>query len=80
MKKGQEICVNNNYLNYKVKHGRGHVTICGGFEGGKVGYLLKITSAIKKSSYHSILVHHAVPFGIRNTGQGFIFQQDNDPK
>ena len=62
-----------------MKHGGGQVTIRGGF-GGKVGDFVKITSTINKNSYHSILVHHAVPSAIRNIGQGFIFQQDNDPK
>ena len=31
-------------------------------------------------SYHSILQHHAVPSGVHVVGQGFILQQDNDPK
>uniref|UniRef100_A0A3Q2VEV2 Transposase Tc1-like domain-containing protein n=1 Tax=Haplochromis burtoni TaxID=8153 RepID=A0A3Q2VEV2_HAPBU len=30
--------------------------------------------------YHCILQRHAVPTGMRLVGQGFILQQDNDPK
>lgn len=30
--------------------------------------------------YHNILVRHAVPSGLRLLGQGFVFQQDNDPR
>lgn len=30
--------------------------------------------------YHSILVRHAIPSGIKLMGKGFVFQQDNDPK
>ena len=62
-----------------MKHG-GHVTIWVGIGGGNVEDLGKISSTIKKKSYHSILVHHAVPFGIRNIDQGFIFQHHNDPR
>ena len=40
--------VNNNCLNYMVKHGS-HVTIWGSFGGGKVGDLVKITLTIEKN-------------------------------
>ena len=77
--------MNNNCLNYTGKHGGDHLTIWVfsfdilAFGEGKVGSLVKITSKMKQNSYHSILVHDTVPSGIRNIGQGFIFQQDNDP-
>ena len=56
------------------------MTIWGGFGGENVEDLGKISSTMEKNSYHSILVHHAVPFGIRNIDQGFIFQHQNDPR
>lgn len=69
-----------NCVAHTVKHGGGHVMIWGGFGGGKVGDLVRITSIMDKKMYHNILVRHAVPSGIRNIGKGFVFQQDNDPK
>ena len=69
--------VNNNCLNNMVKHGEGHVLICGDFGGGKVGDMVKIKLFMDKNSYCSILVYYVVPSGIRNIGQRFIFQQDN---
>ena len=64
-----------------VKHGGAHVKICAGIEGGgKVGHFVKTTPTINKNSYHSIVVHHAVPSGFTNIVQGFTFEQDNDPK
>ena len=70
--------VNNNCLNYTVKYGEGHMTIWGGF-GGEKGFH-KMTSTMNKNSYHSILVYHAIQSVVKNISQGFIFQQDNDPK
>ena len=52
----------------------------GCFMGGKTGELHRIQGIMKKEQYHSILVHHAVPSGLRLWGRGFMFQADNDPK
>lgn len=72
--------VNDNCLSYSVKHGEGSVMIWGAFGGGKVSNLVQIKSIMDKKMYHSILVRHAVPSGLRIIGKGFVFQQDNDPK
>jgi transposase len=37
-------------------------------------------TAMLKQKYHQILIHHAIPSGLRLGGRGFVFQQDNDPK
>ena len=50
-----------------VKYGGGSMMVWGCFSGSRV-------------SYHSILQRHAVPSGMHVVGQGFILQQDNDPK
>lgn len=64
----------------KVKHGGGSVMVWGCFGNNKVGDLFKINGILRKEQYNSILIHHAVPSGLRLIGQNFIFQQDNDPK
>nr|CAH0100641.1 unnamed protein product [Daphnia galeata] len=35
---------------------------------------------MKKETYHKILIRKAVPGGLNLLGEGFIFQEDNDPK
>ena len=45
-----------------------------------VGDLHRVTGTLNKKGYHSILQRHAIPSGLRLVGQGFIRQQDNDPK
>ena len=30
--------------------------------------------------YYQILIHHGVPSGLRLVDQGFVYQQDNNPK
>ena len=63
-----------------VKHGGGSVMISGSFAGSRVGDLHRVTGTLNQKSYHSILQCHAIPSGLRLVGQGFIPQQDNDPK
>ena len=62
-----------------VKHGGG-VMVWGGFAGDTVGDLFKIEATLNQHGYHSILLQHAIPSGLRLVVPSFIFQQDNDPK
>jgi transposase len=70
----------NDTIQPTVKHGGGSVMVWGCFMGTKVGDLYRINGIMNKEQYHQILVHHAIPSGKRLGGQGFVFQQDNDPK
>uniref|UniRef100_Q7M3L8 Orf within vasotocin gene (Tes1 element) n=1 Tax=Eptatretus stoutii TaxID=7765 RepID=Q7M3L8_EPTST len=63
-----------------VKHGGGSLMIWGSFAGSRVGDLHRVTGTLNRKGYHSILQRHAIPSGLRLVGQGFILQQDNDPK
>ena len=63
-----------------VKHGGGSVMIWGSFAGNRVGDLHRVTGTLNQKGYHSILQCHAIPSGLRLVLQGFIRQQDNDPK
>lgn len=63
-----------------VKHGGGSILVWGCFAGGKVGNLKRIDGIMKKEDYHQILQRHAIPSGNTLVGQGFWFQEDNDPK
>ena len=63
-----------------VKHGGGSVMVWGSFAGSRVGDLHRVSGTLNQNCYHSILQRHAIPSGIRLVGQGFILQQDNDPK
>ena len=63
-----------------VKHGGGSVMVWGCFAGSRVGDLYRVRGTLNQNGYHSILQRHAIPSGMRLVGQGFILQQDNDPK
>ena len=63
-----------------VKHGGGSVAIWGSFAGSRVGDLYRVTGTLNQKGYHSILQRHAITSGLCLVGQGFILQQDNDPK
>ena len=63
-----------------VKHGGGSVMIWGSFAGSRVGDLHRMTGTLNQKIYHSILQRHAIPSGLRLVGQGFILQQDKNPK
>ena len=63
-----------------VKHGGGSVMIWGSFAGSRVGDLHRVTGTLNQKGYHSILQRHVIPSGLCLVGQGFILQQDNDPK
>nr|XP_042913696.1 uncharacterized protein LOC122273754 [Parasteatoda tepidariorum] len=63
-----------------VKHGGCSVMIWGCFAGDKVEDLIRIEGIMDKKYYHRILQCYAFPCGQRIIGQGFVFQQDNDPK
>ena len=63
-----------------VKHGGGSAIIWASFAGSRVGDFHRVTGTLNQKGYHSILQCHAIPSGLRLVGQGFILQQDNDPK
>ena len=63
-----------------VKHGGGSVMNWGSFAGSRVGDLHRVTGTLNQKGYHSILQRHAILSGLCQVGQGFIPQQDNDPK
>ena len=63
-----------------LKHGGGSIMVCGAISAAGTGDLVKIDGIMDKKVYHNILVRHGVPSGSRLIGQGFIFQEDNDPK
>ena len=42
--------------------------------------LVRIDGIINAKKYRQILIHHAIPSGKRLIGNGFVFQQDNNPK
>ena len=54
--------------------------IWGSFSGSRVGDLHRVTGTLNQKGYHSILQRHAIPSDPCLVGQGFILQQDNDPK
>ena len=58
-----------------VKHGGGSVMMWGCFMGGKAGDLHRVQGIMKKEQYHSILVHHAIPSGLRLGGLHFPSRQ-----
>ena len=63
-----------------MKHDGGSIQVWGRFSYNGVGNLYKINDNLTKEKCHSILQRHAIPSGIRWCGQGFMLQQDNDPK
>ena len=63
-----------------VKHGGGSVMVWGCFSSNGVGDLIRIDGIMRKEDYRRILEHNAIPSGLRLIGEGFVMQQDNDPK
>ena len=45
-----------------------------------VGDLHRVKGILTGPEYRKILIHHLVPSANRLNSEGFIFQQDNDPK
>jgi transposase len=76
--KGEEL--RSDTIQPTVKHGGGSVMMWGCFLGDRVGDLHRVDGIMKKEDYHSILQRHAIPSGLRLYGEGFVMQQDNDPK
>ena len=69
-----------NCINPTVKHGGGSVTVWGAFSFNGVAQLCKVNGILEQKQYYNILVRHAIPAGKNLIGNGFTFQQDNDPK
>lgn len=63
-----------------VKHGGGSIQVWGSITASGVGPLVRIDGRLNADRYLQILQEHAIPAGRRLIGEGFIFQQDNDPK
>ncbi|KAM7407138.1 hypothetical protein PAMA_003055 [Pampus argenteus] len=63
-----------------VKHGGENIQVWGCFAYSGVGHLHRIDYSLTKEEYHSILERHVIPSGLHLCGEGFILQQDNDPK
>lgn len=63
-----------------VKHGGGSVMVWGCFSSSGVGDLARVIGKMNKEAYKTILEENAVTSGLRLIGEGFVFQQDNDPK
>ena len=63
-----------------MKHRGESVMVWGGMSSAGTEPLYRINGTMNKELYHSILVRHAVPGGLKLIGNGFILQQDNDPK
>jgi len=63
-----------------VKHGGGAVNVWGGICTRGTTPLKLINGIMKAEDYRQILIHHAIPGGKKLLGDGFVFQQDNDPK
>ena len=54
--------------------------VWGAFCASGVGRFYKVEGKMKKEQYLKIVNQEAVPSGLELLGEGFIFQQDNDPK
>lgn len=63
-----------------VKHGGGSIMIWGGICTKGAAKLKLIQGIIDKKVYHQLLIRHALPEGKRRLGNGFVYQEDNDPK
>lgn len=63
-----------------VKHGGGSVMVWGSMCSSGTSKLHRIVGTMDGQMYHSILSRRAIPAGKKLIGNGFIFQQDNDPK
>lgn len=63
-----------------VKHGGGSVMVWGCFSSSGVGDLTRVSGKMNKEAYKKILEENALISGLRLIGEGFVFQQDNDPK
>lgn len=54
--------------------------VWGSISGNGVGKFVKIDSIVNIKIYHSILVGHGIPSGLKLIGREFIYQQHSDPK
>ena len=62
-----------------VKHGGGSIMVWGCLTANGVDALVKIDGIMNVEKYRQILIHYAIPTSKCLIGNGFIFQQDNDP-
>lgn len=63
-----------------VKHGGGSVMAWGGMSAHGLTPLKRIVGIMDKKYYHGILQRQVIPGGLKLIGNGFVFQEDNDPK
>ena len=63
-----------------VKDGGENIFVWGCFNGLGIGDLKNIDRKIDKKVYQQILICHGVPTVLYLVDQGFVYQQDNDPK
>jgi hypothetical protein len=54
--------------------------VWGGISTNGVTRLKRIVGIMDRKVYHSTLVHTEMPEGKRLIGEGFVFQEDKDPK
>ena len=62
-----------------VKHQKS-ISVWGRFSWNGFGDLHRVKGILTGTEYRKILIHHMVPSANRLNPEGFIFQQDNDPK
>ena len=70
----------NECLRPSVKHGGGSVLVWGCISASGVGDTVQIDGIMNAEKYRHVLIHHAIPSGKGLSGNGFIFQHDDDPK
>ena len=68
------------WLKPTVKHGGGYIMAWECLDANGVGDLDRIDGIMNAEKYRQILIHLTFPSSEHLIGNGFIFQQNNDPK